>query len=364
MVLLVIVVASSWRSGSGSEGSPNDSGIPGFVDDTGLTVPASIAPPVVTSTVSASEKSVLAAPFTFGAAGPEVQRLQERLTELGFAPGKADGFYGRGTQQAVWAYKKLIGGMSSYLDLANSDSASTVTPELWSQMQDEIVVQPRRSGAGTHVEIYLPLQVMIVFTDNRPTLIAHISSGELGPDGKPAEWCQLVTYDTDNQGRPLDEPVTRDECALSKTPGGVFKFTRKVEGKRMGPLGGMYDPVYFNFGIAVHGAKEVPTKPASHGCVRISIDIGKVFPTLVKIGDRVYVWGHDGKEPEQYSNRESLPDFNKPNPNSTTTSSSSTTTTTTPPSTTTTTTKPPSSTTTTTKPATTTTTTTTTIVNP
>jgi hypothetical protein len=117
----------------------------------------------------------------------------------------------------------------------------------------------------------------------------------------------------------------------------------------------MYNPVYFNYGIAVHGAKSVPKEPASHGCVRINMDIAEYFPELVKVGDAVYVWGHDGKEPEGYTRNESLPSFNQPDPNATTTTSTTTTvksTTTVPASTTTT--KPPA--TTTTKPPATTTT--------
>jgi hypothetical protein len=123
----------------------------------------------------------------------------------------------------------------------------------------------------------------------------------------------------------------------------------------------MYNPVYFNYGIAVHGAKNVPKEPASHGCVRINMDIAEYFPDLVKVGDAVYVWGHDGKEPEGYTKKESLPSFNQPDPSATTTTSTTTTsTTTTVKSTTTvpasTTTKPPATTTTTTPPVTTTTT--------
>jgi hypothetical protein len=208
-------------------------------------------------------------------------------------------------------------------------------------------------GAGRrHVEIYLPLQVMVVFTDDKPTLVTHIASGELDANGQPKQWCETTTYDTDADGSPLPEPVVKQECAYSKTPGGLFRFRRKVEGNRVGPLGGMYNPVYFNYGIAVHGAKNVPKEPASHGCVRINMDIAEYFPDLVKVGDAVYVWGHDGKEPEGYTRNESLPSFNQPDPSATTTTSTTTTSTTTTVPASTTTTKPPS-TTTTTKPPTT-----------
>jgi hypothetical protein len=354
-VLLVVIVAGMSGGGGGAtDTTAIPSSEPAAFDST-LTVPPSTqAGVVVESTQAPIPKTVLSAPLTIGAAGDEVKMVQQRLTDLGFAPGPTDGYFGEGTQQAVWAYKKLVGGMESYLDLVRSDSATVVTPELWQAMQDPIVIQPRRpQGSGTHTEIYLPLQVMAVFTDGRPTLIAHISTGELDEQGEPQQWCEVVTYDTDNQGRPLAEPKVADECAYSKTPGGVFKFTRRIEGNRNGPLGGMYNPVYFNYGIAVHGAKNVPKQPASHGCIRINMDIAEYFPDLVDNGDVVYVWGHDGRQPEDYSKKERLPSFNAPNPNSTTTTSSTTTTTTTTTVAATTTTKPPA--TTTTPPATTTT---------
>jgi hypothetical protein len=271
----------------------------------------------------------LAGPLSLGSAGDDVRRVQERLTELGFQPGPADGQFGSGTQQAVWAFKKLIGGVA-WEDFAARDDQTVVTEDVWQQMADPLVrFLPRRPGAGTHVEIYLPLQVMAVFRDDEPIFISHISSGELRPDGQPATFCETATYDTDEYGNPYPEPVTKEVCAEAKSPGGVFRFNRSYDGNRVSPLGGMKNPWYFNYGIAIHGARNVPTQPASHGCIRISNTLADVFPELVERGDRVYVWGHDGKEPEQYSERESLPSFNRPDPNATTTTTSTTTTTTT-----------------------------------
>jgi hypothetical protein len=107
----------------------------------------------------------------------------------------------------------------------------------------------------------------------------------------------------------------------------VFRLQRYHEGKRVSPLGGMKNPWYFNYGIAIHGAENVPDHPASHGCVRISNALADVFPTLVSRGDGVYVWGYDGREPEGYSEREMLPSFNREDPTRTTTTTSTTTTT-------------------------------------
>jgi peptidoglycan hydrolase-like protein with peptidoglycan-binding domain len=327
-VLGVVVLAGvSGGGGGGSADVTTSVGSVVAVD----TLPVVTQPAVVVDSTDAPiVKSSLAGTITVGSYGDDVKQVQQRLTDLGFAPGPVDGQFGGGTQQAVWAFKKLVGGLT-FQQLAASDNASAVDNELWQQMQDPIVIQPRRPmGAGRrHVEIYLPLQVMVVFADDKPTLVTHIASGELDASGQPMYWCEKTTYDTDADGSPLPEPVVKQECAYSKTPGGIFRFRRKVAGNRVGPLGGMYNPVYFNYGIAVHGAKSVPKEPASHGCVRINMDIAEYFPDLVKVGDAVYVWGHDGKEPEGYTRNESLPSFNQPDPNATTTTSTTTTSTTT-----------------------------------
>jgi len=71
----------------------------------------------------------------------------------------------------------------------------------------------------------------------------------------------------------------------------LFTFTRFVSGWDKSPLGQLYQPFYFNGGIAVHGYPTVPTSPASHGCTRIPMHIAEYFHTLVKVGDPVYVFG-------------------------------------------------------------------------
>ena len=55
------------------------------------------------------------------------------------------------------------------------------------------------------------------------------------------------------------------------TPKGVYHVYRGVNGWDPGPLGKLYRPRYFNGGIAVHGYPSVPSTPASHGCVRVTI---------------------------------------------------------------------------------------------
>jgi hypothetical protein len=345
-ILGAVIVAGVVSGSNGSDATPSstaDSTIPASVDTAAATNP----PAVVTVETSVPVVKVpLDRTLGKGVAGEDVLAVQQRLTQLGFDPGPADGYYGDLTIRSVWAFEALV------METPSDQLSGQVTPEMWDRMQDPIKVAPRRptGGLANHTEIYLPEQVLVVFHEDQPRLVTHISSG----DGE--EWCDTVTLDTDERGNVLEEPVEKQVCGISKTPGGVFKYERQVEGIRNGALGSMWNPVYFNYGIAVHGALNVPDHPASHGCIRIPMHISEYFQSIIERGERVLVWNGE-EEPEEVSDRDSKPIFDYPDPNATTTTTTTTTTTvaptTVPPPTTTT----PPATTTTTPPVTTTSTT-------
>lgn len=344
--MLAVVVFAGVALGGGGDG---ESAPPATAESVGFDA-GSVPPSVdVIETVATSEpivKTQLDHTLSKGMAGDDVAAVQQRLTDLGFWPGPVDGYFGDETRKSVWAYEKLVLGTPA------DNPTGQVTPEMWTDMQDPFVIQPRRpNSTPNHTEIYLPEQVLAVFHDNKPVFISHMSSGS------NESWCEEVTISPGEYGNPGDEPLVRGECGESITPGGVYNFTRRVEGVRQSSLGGMWDPVYFNYGIAVHGALNVPLHPASHGCIRIPMSLSTTFQDVTKKGDQVFVF--DGvKEPEFYGAQP--PRFNTIDPDYSTTTTSTTTTTTVPPSTTVPpTTTPPATTapaTTTTVPATTTTT--------
>jgi hypothetical protein len=76
----------------------------------------------------------------------------------------------------------------------------------------------------------------------------------------------------------------------------------------------MLDPIYFNYGIAIHGAVNVPRQPVSHGAVRVNSMVISELTEILRVGDPVLVWGHDGRQPEDYSPEESLPSLTYPEP--------------------------------------------------
>jgi peptidoglycan hydrolase-like protein with peptidoglycan-binding domain len=343
-VLAIVVVAGVALGGGTGDGAPERSAST-VTFATTPTVPA--IEPVATSAASVEPvKTQLTRSLSKGMAGDDVADLQQRLTDLGFWPGPIDGYFGDETRRSVWAYEKLV------LGLPSDAPTGTVTAAMWDEMQDPFQIAPRRpNSTPNHTEIYLPEQVIAVFHDDVAVFISHMSSGD------NAEWCEEVTISPGEWNNPSDEPLVRGECGRSVTPGGVFEFDRRIEGIRQGSLGGMWDPVYFNYGIAVHGALNVPLYPASHGCIRLPLTLSTTFQDVTANGDQVFVF--DGvEEPEFYGAQ--LPVFNWIDPDYVTTTSSTTPPTTVAPSTTSSTTSTTTSTTSTTSTSSTTTTTTTT----
>ncbi|MDQ3756987.1 MAG: L,D-transpeptidase family protein [Actinomycetota bacterium] len=260
------------------------------------------APPTTTTTAKP-----IPAGLTRGAKGPEVQALEERLAALKYDTGIVNDTFDAMTQHAVTAFQKVHG-------LARTGLA---TNEVVAALQTAGPPPPMMpDGGGNRVEVDLKRQVLFLYKGGALTRILPVSTGN------------NKRYCVDGQ------------CATAVTPGGSFKVGRKIKGLRVSRLGKLYNPLYFNGGIAIHGAPSVPAHPASHGCVRIPMPSSPWFHDTVERGTPVYVLG--GK-------RAPVP-FDEQAPGEAPATSSTTTTTTT-------TTTVPSSTTTTAAPTTTTTTT-------
>ena len=251
-----------------------------------------------------------------GSRGDDVMALEQRLTDLRFDTGKVDGVFDGSTTHAVMAFQKAY-GMSR---------TGRATPDVIDRMgQVGLQTEMVPGGGATKVEVDLKRQILTVWKGGALLRVVDVSTGS----GK--------RYCVDG------------DCAKAVTPGGSFKVTRRISGWRTSRLGKLYNPLYFNGGIAIHGAPSVPAYPASHGCVRIPMYVSGWFPGQVPNGTPVYVLGGP-KAPVPFN--EPAPDDTVPDSGTTTTSAPSTTTSTPP---TTSTTRPPS-TTSTTRPSPTTTT--------
>lgn len=235
------------------------------------TTTTSTLPPGLCPDGSTTTCHVLTRTIKKGMRGEDVRRVQQRLKDLMFDPGPIDGLYGGDTMMAIWAFQSLV--MKTTRDVL----VDVVTPVMWDVMRGNVVIAPRRQpGTPAHAEIYLPEQTMAVFKGTQLLLVTHISSGT----GK--EWCEEVIIDPGEEGNNGTDVVKDGICGSAITPGGIYRFYNRKVGLRESKLGTMWNPVYFNFGIAVHGAMQVPKEPASHGCIRIPIFISAYFPAMVK----------------------------------------------------------------------------------
>jgi peptidoglycan hydrolase-like protein with peptidoglycan-binding domain len=275
----------------------------------------STLPPATTTTLPPTTTTTAKPPLPGlgnGASGEQVRVIEQRLSDLHYDVGSVDGKYDSATTMAVMAFQKVNGMARS--GRATDDVVAAITTA-----GDPGPMLP--GGGANRVEIDLKRQVLFVFKGGALTRILPVSTGS----GK--HYC------------------VDGSCATAVTPGGSFHAGRKIRGLHISKLGKLYDPVFFNGGIAVHGSPSVPGYPASHGCVRIPMRDSVWFYDNTPTGTPVYVLG---------GSRAPVP-FNEPAPppdGATTTTSSTTTTA---PPTSTTTTEPPSSTTSTTAPTTTTT---------
>jgi peptidoglycan hydrolase-like protein with peptidoglycan-binding domain len=233
-----------------------------------------------------------------------VKKLQQRLNELKFWVGEPDGYFGDATRAQVWAYQKLVLGLSG-------DAVSgIVSPEMWEQMATVPMIEdPRPDATATHINIYLDKQVATMFVGGQLALATHISSGS-GED-----WCAIPRNTPEWPGATTTtNAVGRKQrtCGKAVTPGGVFEVYRRFRGKEEIPLGTVFDPVYFNSGIAIHGFDYVPKFPDSHGCIRVPFPVGTAILNVTRPGDQVFVF--DGKqEPEVYGSQRPPNDQLDPN---------------------------------------------------
>jgi len=196
--------------------------------------------------------------LSWGSSGSVVMAVQKRLKQLHFDPGKIDGEYGQDTSYAVVTADKLLG--------LPRDGRITPAVELGLDHFKYTSAMPK--AEGDRVEINLDNQVLTVFHNYQPILITTTSTGS------GEHFCGGT-----------------DGCQYAITPAGHFHFQYLHPGWDSGKLGKMWNPYYFDGGIAVHGLPSVPAYPASHGCARIPMDIANYFPTLVTKGESVYVVG-------------------------------------------------------------------------
>lgn len=218
-----------------------------------------------TTTTVASSTTVPPPPppgLGVGARGPEVASLEQALDAQRYDVGTVDDVFDKVTMYAVMAFQKVNG-------MARSGRATQdVVDAVMSVPPTPAALVP--GGNATRVEVDIVRQVLFLYEGGALFRILPISSGS------GSRFC------------------SEGYCRYAHTPSGAFGVYRTARGWEKGPLGSLYNPLYFNGGIAIHGSLSVPATPASHGCIRIPMNAAEWFPTRVGLGTAVYVLGGTG----------------------------------------------------------------------
>ena len=229
------------------------------------TASAAVAAPVgATATLNCSATYVpppSSVTLTLRSTGKYVTALQQRLTCLHYWVGGIDGKFGPDTLFAVWAFKEVQAGRYAP---ANPDVVDAATQRQLVSPKTPPVRHP--GGGATRIEVNKTLQVLVLYKNGKPWLISHVSTARHCLPGQGCQWY---------------------------TPNGRYHAEAFMPGWVTVPLGRMYNPVFFiRLVYAIHGDSNpayptdlsgVALVPASHGCVRMPLDLAKTFHTYLKI---------------------------------------------------------------------------------
>jgi peptidoglycan hydrolase-like protein with peptidoglycan-binding domain len=214
---------------------PTTTDAPTTAPPTTTTAPPTTTTVPPTTTTTAPPDPAADGTLELGEGGQSVLALQQRLVDLGYWLGSADGNYGQLTRQAVMAFQKAEG-------LGRDGVAGPITQGRLAGAQR----QGSRAG-GTGLEIDLERQVLMIVQGGQVQWVLNTSTGNN----------EAYTSSTGGSARAV-------------TPPGSFEIRREIDGVREAPLGTLYRPKYFNGGIAIHGSGSIPAQPASHGCARVT----------------------------------------------------------------------------------------------
>jgi peptidoglycan hydrolase-like protein with peptidoglycan-binding domain len=185
----------------------------------------------------------------------ETKEAERRLSDLGYWTGAVDGVFDSGSQSALLAFQKWEGRpVTGQLTLAELEAIRTGT-------------SPQARDVGyAHVEVDLDRQVLMVVSDEGSVRVLPVSTG----NGKPF--------------------VDEGQESISYTPRGRFIVYAKEVGWQTGALGSTYYANFISGGVAIHGSRNVPVGPASHGCIRVPMFAARPVSKLMPVGTIVLVY--------------------------------------------------------------------------
>jgi peptidoglycan hydrolase-like protein with peptidoglycan-binding domain len=185
----------------------------------------------------------------------QIKEAEQQLSNLGYWTGPIDGVFDVGSRSALIAFQKWQGREAT--GQLNVDELEAIRTSAY----------PRARETGyEHVEVDLDRQVLMLVKE----------------DGR----LRVLPASTGNNATFVDE----GQESIAYTPRGRFLVYAKDIGWKTGSLGSTYYANFISGGVAIHGSRNVPNEPASHGCIRIPMFAAREVSGLLKLGTIVLVY--------------------------------------------------------------------------
>jgi len=228
-----------------------------------------------------------------------VINLQVLLTEKQLYRAEITGVFDTETQYAVFAFHKIVGPAHADPHTALQEWLDDPPPGDWTAddwaMLEAFQPQPpkARFAQPERVEVDLGHQVLYLIHEDEVLAIIPVSTGR-GTGERACQWAEGCPY---HYVTPRTENMFR---------GSVF-YTAHEWGRGWSPLPlgwSIYKAIFYygqygEWNYAIHGSREVPNFPTSHGCIRITVwDMDYLRPSTdigapdsrVWIGMTIHVW--------------------------------------------------------------------------
>jgi hypothetical protein len=185
----------------------------------------------------------------------QIKEAERQLAERGYWTGTVDGIFDRASRTALTAFQKWES--RAFTDGLTLDEFEAILTSTFPR--------PREVGYE-HVEVDLDRQVLLLVDEQGSVKILPVSTGN---------------------GKPFDE---EGQTSIAYTPRGRFIIYDKTAGWETGYFGSMYYSNYISGGVAIHGSPSVPSRPASHGCIRVPMFAARELSRLLPLGTIVLVY--------------------------------------------------------------------------
>jgi N-acetylmuramoyl-L-alanine amidase len=179
-----------------------------------------------------------------------VREAQTLLRELGYPAGTIDGIDGPQTRRGLCAWRRLEGHKAHRGPLSSNELKA---------LRKTKGLPAAASGRGATV-------------DKTCQTVYYRDGGR---------WRKVLKASTGSGGLP-----SVGSYKIQRTRAGWHTST-----KYPAPSPNMYNTLYFDGAIAIHGAKQVPTYPASKGCVRVTPKGADYLFARLRVGDPIKVIG-------------------------------------------------------------------------